>query len=86
MDSLGYANQRLGRHAAAISCYQTAVGLYRAFDDRAKHHCTFCGLNGTAMRFRAKSPQRVLDELACLARRYRSFSFEAVDNILDIGT
>lgn len=50
----------------------------------AKHHCTFCGLNGTAMRFRAKSPQRVLDELAELARRYRTFRFEAVDNILDM--
>ena len=49
----------------------------------AKHHCTFCGLNGTAMRFRAKSPHRVLDELAELARRHRSFRFEAVDNILD---
>jgi ribosomal peptide maturation radical SAM protein 1 len=50
----------------------------------AKHHCTFCGLNGTAMQFRAKSPQRVLDELADLARRHRSFRFEAVDNILDM--
>jgi ribosomal peptide maturation radical SAM protein 1 len=49
-----------------------------------KHHCTFCGLNGTAMRFRAKSPRRVRDELADLARRYRTFRFEAVDNILDM--
>ncbi|WP_439658774.1 RiPP maturation radical SAM C-methyltransferase [Lentzea sp. HUAS TT2] len=49
----------------------------------AKHHCTFCGLNGTTMRFRAKSPVRVLDELAHQARRYRSTRFEAVDNILD---
>ncbi len=49
----------------------------------AKHHCTFCGLNGTAMRFRSKSPQRVLDELAHQARRYRSRYFEAVDNIVD---
>jgi ribosomal peptide maturation radical SAM protein 1 len=49
----------------------------------AKHHCTFCGLNGTTMRFRAKSPGRVLDELATQASRYRSFRFEAVDNILD---
>jgi len=49
----------------------------------AKHHCTFCGLNGTTMRFRSKSPERVLDELAGQARRYRSFRFEAVDNILD---
>jgi ribosomal peptide maturation radical SAM protein 1 len=51
----------------------------------AKHHCTFCGLNGTAMRFRAKSAQRVLGELAQLARRYHSFRFEAVDNILDMS-
>jgi ribosomal peptide maturation radical SAM protein 1 len=49
----------------------------------AKHHCTFCGLNGTTMRFRSKSPRRVLDELARQARRYRSPHFEAVDNILD---
>jgi ribosomal peptide maturation radical SAM protein 1 len=51
----------------------------------AKHHCTFCGLNGTTMRFRAKSAKRVLDELAEQARRCRSFRFEAVDNILDLG-
>jgi len=50
----------------------------------AKHHCTFCGLNAETMRFRSKSPQRVLDELAQQARRYRSFLFEAVDNILDM--
>src|SRR5262249_61544426 len=49
----------------------------------ARHHCTFCGLNGTTMRFRAKSPQRVLDELTTQARRYRNFRFEAADNILD---
>ncbi|WP_105973179.1 RiPP maturation radical SAM C-methyltransferase [Streptomyces geranii] len=48
-----------------------------------KHHCTFCGLNGENMRFRAKSADRVLVEFAQLARRYRSFRFEAVDNILD---
>jgi hypothetical protein len=49
----------------------------------AKHHCTFCGLNGATMRYRSKSPERVLDELATLARRYGTFRFEAVDNILD---
>ena len=49
----------------------------------AKHHCTFCGLNAETMRFRSKSPRRVLDELAQQARQYRSFLFEAVNNILD---
>ena len=49
----------------------------------AKHHCTFCGLNGTTMRFRAKSPDRVLAELDELSRRHRTFRFDAVDNILE---
>jgi ribosomal peptide maturation radical SAM protein 1 len=49
-----------------------------------KHHCTFCGLNGTAMSFRPKSPERVLRELTDQAKRYRSFRFEAVDNIMDM--
>lgn len=49
----------------------------------AKHHCTFCGLNATTMSFRSKSPARVMSELATQARRYRSFRFEAVDNIMD---
>jgi ribosomal peptide maturation radical SAM protein 1 len=48
-----------------------------------KHHCTFCGLNGLGMRYRAKSPTRVLGELNALARDYRITSFDAVDNILD---
>jgi len=50
-----------------------------------KHHCTFCGLNATTMRFRSKSPRRVLDELEQQSRRYRSFNFEAVDNVLEMS-
>ena len=69
---------RAARHQVWIP-FESARGCWWG----AKHHCTFCGLNGTAMRFRAKSPQRVLGELAELARRHRSFRFEAVDNILD---
>ena len=49
----------------------------------AKHHCTFCGLNGTSMHWRAKSPQRVRHELAYQADRYATFAFDAVDNIID---
>ncbi len=51
----------------------------------AKHHCTFCGLNATAMQFRAKSASRVVNELAQQARRHRSLRFEAVDNILEMS-
>ncbi|MFL6119516.1 RiPP maturation radical SAM C-methyltransferase [Actinophytocola sp.] len=49
----------------------------------AKHHCVFCGLNAEAMRFRSKSPERVLRELAELTRSTGSFRLAAVDNILD---
>jgi ribosomal peptide maturation radical SAM protein 1 len=51
----------------------------------AKHHCTFCGLNGATITWRSKSPARVHAELQDQARRYGSFSFSAVDNILDMG-
>jgi ribosomal peptide maturation radical SAM protein 1 len=50
-----------------------------------KHHCTFCGLNAETMTFRAKSPHRLLEELAELSQRYRTFHFEAVDNILSMA-
>jgi ribosomal peptide maturation radical SAM protein 1 len=49
----------------------------------AVHQCTFCGLNGTGMGFRAKSPARVIAELGDLQDRYGTGDFEAVDNILD---
>lgn len=48
-----------------------------------RSHCTFCGLNGLGMAFRAKSPQHILGELSELAHRHSICSFEAVDNILD---
>jgi ribosomal peptide maturation radical SAM protein 1 len=51
----------------------------------AVHQCTFCGLNGTSLGYRAKSPGRVLAELDDLAGRYQLSDFEAVDNILDMG-
>lgn len=46
-------------------------------------HCTFCGLNGGTMTYRSKSPRRVEAEIGAQTRRYRSFRFGAVDNILD---
>lgn len=48
-----------------------------------KHHCTFCGLNGSGMGYRSKSGERVLQELEHLANRYQLGMFEVVDNILD---
>jgi ribosomal peptide maturation radical SAM protein 1 len=47
-----------------------------------KHHCTFCGLNGTGMAFRSKSAGRILHELKELSERHGLTRFELTDNIL----
>ncbi len=49
----------------------------------AKSHCTFCGLNPSTMEFRSKSADRVVEEIAALANRYRRLDFQIVENILD---
>lgn len=49
-----------------------------------KHHCTFCGLNAQSMKFRAKSPEQVAQELDALSRRYDATRFRLVDNIIDM--
>lgn len=48
-------------------------------------HCTFCGLNGSSMTFRSKSPARVLQEIRALEERHGLARFETVDNILDMA-
>jgi hypothetical protein len=67
----------------------TAIGLLletaRGCWCGAKHHCTFCGLNGQAMMFRSKSSDRVLGEVAERARPHGTSHFEVVDNIIDHG-
>lgn len=50
-----------------------------------KSHCTFCGLNGTSMKHRSKSPERVLAELSELSDRYALRTIQFVDNILDMS-
>src|SRR5260370_3454755 len=50
-----------------------------------KSHCTFCGLNGTGMKHRSKSPDRGLAELSELSGRYGTRNFQFVDNILDMS-
>jgi ribosomal peptide maturation radical SAM protein 1 len=51
----------------------------------AKHHCTFCGLNGETMVHRGKTPPRALAELAQLTRRHPGLDVVAVDNILHMA-
>jgi len=50
-----------------------------------KHLCSFCGLNGTSLAYRAKSPQKVLDEIRTQYLRYGRPNFLATDNIFDMA-
>ena len=49
------------------------------------HQCTFCGLNGSSMAFRSKSPDRVLTEIRELEERHGIGDFEVVENIFDMA-
>ena len=72
--------KHLGLTARRIIPFESSRGCWWG----QKHHCTFCGLNGYGLAFRAKTPKRVFDELSVLARKHRISYFEAVDNILDL--
>lgn len=50
----------------------------------AKSHCTFCGLNGRTMQFRAKRPERAFAELEHFVARHRSQQIDFADNIVDM--
>ncbi|MCM2423508.1 RiPP maturation radical SAM C-methyltransferase [Streptomyces sp. RKAG293] len=50
-----------------------------------KHHCTFCGLNGSSMQFRSKSPDTFYEEIIGLAEKHKVLDMYVVDNILDMG-
>ncbi len=49
-----------------------------------RSHCTFCGLNGLTMKYRAMSPDLALSQFESLYSRYypRVTRFDSVDNIL----
>ncbi len=49
-----------------------------------KHHCTFCGLNGSGMKFRSKQPDVVWNEIATLVERHKVLDITMVDNIMDM--
>lgn len=75
-------------HASTLSPYiqpglliETSRGCWWG----QKHHCTFCGLNGSGINYRSKSPDRVLNEFTQLCERYGLRKFQVVDNILDMN-
>jgi ribosomal peptide maturation radical SAM protein 1 len=50
-----------------------------------KQHCTFCGLNGSGMAYRARSADKVDRTLRHFASHYPGRFYQAADNILSMG-
>lgn len=50
----------------------------------AIQHCTFCGLNGQTMKFRAKPAQQAFDELIGLVRKHQRIDVQTIDNIISL--
>jgi ribosomal peptide maturation radical SAM protein 1 len=64
-----------------VLVYEAARGCWWG----EKHHCTFCGLNGTTMTFRAKPAGEVFADLRHLIGTHQILDVVTVDNILDPG-
>lgn len=58
--------------------YETSRGCWWG----TKHHCTFCGLNGTELAFRSKPVEVVLADLANLRHRHGEHRICMTDNIM----
>jgi ribosomal peptide maturation radical SAM protein 1 len=77
-------------HARRELPFPGGQGVYVPFETSRgcwwgqKQRCTFCGLNGKRMAFRAKSADRALRELRHLMRKHgdECTEFSAVDNII----
>jgi ribosomal peptide maturation radical SAM protein 1 len=58
--------------------YETSRGCWWG----EKHHCTFCGVNGSIMKFREKSPERVVKDLKELTAKHPTNRVVMYDNIM----
>jgi ribosomal peptide maturation radical SAM protein 1 len=72
-------NVRLNRRFAPNIPYETSRGCWWG----EKMHCTFCGLNGSTMAYRSKTPERAWEELKYLGKKYGT-KIHCADNILDL--
>lgn len=50
-----------------------------------KHHCAFCGLNGDAMDFRIKPPERTVAEIREVVELWNPERISFTDNIMPLG-
>jgi ribosomal peptide maturation radical SAM protein 1 len=66
-------------HVQPKLLYEAARGCWWG----QKHQCTFCGLNGTTMAFRARPAEQVWDAIKSLVTTYQMLDVVMVDNIMD---
>ncbi|MEV5976693.1 RiPP maturation radical SAM C-methyltransferase [Streptomyces sp. NPDC052114] len=83
-DYTDYFEQHAASRAGAMAEPHLVVESSRGCWWGQKHHCTFCGLNGSFMEFRSKSPDRFVDELLAMTERYQVLNVAVADNILDM--
>jgi ribosomal peptide maturation radical SAM protein 1 len=73
-----YERSRAATHAAPALSLEASRGCWWG----ERHHCTFCGLNGTSMAYRSKPPEQILAEIDQLVSRHRVLDIRMADNIL----
>lgn len=59
--------------------YQTARGCWWG----EKSHCSFCGISRTAIKFRAKTSDNVMEQLVAMRDRYKTSVFNGNEYIFD---
>ncbi len=72
-------SQELHRWLQPALPYQTARGCWWG----EKSHCTFCGISRTAMKFRSKSADNVIEQIVALRDRYGAEIFQGTEYIFD---
>jgi len=76
-----FAASRFGDEWQPSIFYETSRGCWWG----ERMHCTFCGLNGSTMKYRSKEAARAIDELVELTQMHPGCDVEVTDNILDLG-
>lgn len=79
-DFFASLSEKVGPAVSAQVMFETSRGCW--WGERS--HCTFCGLNGMTMKYRAMEPAKALQLIQGLLDRYgdRVSRFQCVDNIM----
>ena len=82
---LEYTTSSSARFAASVRLWcPSFLRDFRGCWWGERAHCTFCGINGATMTFRAMSPENAIAQFSELFEKYPDVQrFVAVDNILD---